>query len=213
MLPGLEHDVPLATARKLPRLYRCWQKTLDITFGILGAMIFLVLLPFLAVLILLDSPGPIFYSQERVGYRGQTFQMHKFRSMRPDAEQAGQAEWTTERDPRITRVGRFLRATRLDELPQMLNILLGEMSLIGPRPERPAYVAELEKLNPLYRRRLEVKPGLTGWAQVNYGYGTSFLDELEKLPYDLFYIEHQSCKLDFIILMKTISEVLSRHGQ
>jgi lipopolysaccharide/colanic/teichoic acid biosynthesis glycosyltransferase len=213
MLPILEQNALIAPTRSLPLLYLCWQKTVDIIFGLLGIIILLLILPVLALLIYLDSSGPIFYSQERVGYRGRKFHMHKFRSMCPDSEQVGQAGWTTEGDPRVTRVGRFLRAIHLDELPQVLNILHGEMSLIGPRPERQKYVSELEKINPLYRRRLAVKPGLTGWAQVNYGYGSTSLDELEKLQYDLYYIEHQSFKLDIVILMKTIVEVVLRHGQ
>lgn len=192
--------------------YLCWQKTIDIVFGLLGLLLLFVLLPLLTVLIYLDSPGPIFYHQERVGYRGQKFFMHKFRSMRLGAEQAGYPVWGAAGDRRVTHIGRFLRATHLDELPQVINILRGEMSLIGPRPERPEYVAELEKTSPLYRYRLDTKPGLTGWAQVNYGYGNSYRDDLIKLQYDLYYIERRSCTFDLLIILKTFVEVLRSRG-
>lgn len=210
---GLEHEVPVAPTDSLPTLYCYWCKAMDITFGLLGMLLLLFILPVLALLIYLDSPGPIFYSQERVGYQGKKFRMHKFRSMRTDAEHPGHAIWASKNDARVTRIGRLLRAIHLDELPQVFNILRGEMSLIGPRPEREEYILELEKANPLYRRRLTVKPGLTGWAQVNYGYGSTSKDELEKLQYDLYYIEHQSFMLDIVILLKTIVEVVNCHGQ
>lgn len=191
--------------------YLCWQKTLDMLFGTSGLLFLLLFLPFIATLIYLDSPGPIFYHQERVGYRGRKFLMHKLRSMRPDREQAGLLLWGTAGE-RVTRIGRFMRATHIDELPQVINILRGEMSLIGPRPERPEYVAELEKSNQLYHTRLSVKPGLTGWAQVNYGYGNSYRDDLIKLQYDLYYIEHRSYALDMLIILKTFREVLRSRG-
>jgi lipopolysaccharide/colanic/teichoic acid biosynthesis glycosyltransferase len=194
-------------------LYLCWRTVMDLTFGLGGLLILLLVLPVLALLIYLDSPGPIFYNQERIGYRGRKFCMHKFRSMRPHTEQAGGLLWANKGDPRVTRVGCFMRATHLDELPQVLNILRGEMSLIGPRPEREEYVAELERANPLYRCRLAVKPGLTGWSQVEYGYGSTSQDELIKMHYDLYYIEHQSFILDIRIILKTVVEVLSFHGQ
>jgi lipopolysaccharide/colanic/teichoic acid biosynthesis glycosyltransferase len=196
----------------LPFFYLCWRKGLDIAFVLFSLLIMLVLLPLLALILYIDSPGPIFYKQERVGYRGKKFWMYKFRSMAVDAEQAGNAVWASESDPRVTRVGCFLRATHLDELPQIINILLGEMCLIGPRPEREEYVLELEKASPIYRNRLLVKPGLTGWSQVNYGYGSTSKDELTKLQYDLYYIEHQSFKLDIVILLKTVGEVVLCHG-
>lgn len=196
----------------LPFFYLCWQKALDILFGLISLLLLLILFPFLALLIYLDSPGPIFFHQERVGYCGQKFLMHKFRSMRPTTEQAGPLLWKTAGDQRVTRIGRFMRATHLDELPQVINILRGEMTLIGPRPERPEYVAELAKSNSRYRYRLGVKPGLTGWAQVNYGYGNSFRDDLIKLQYDLHYIENRSIKLDLFILMKTVMEVVRHRG-
>jgi len=186
---------------------------MDLSFGLLGLIVLILILPVLALFIYLDSPGSIFYSQERVGHQGRKFRMHKFRSMGTDAELAGQAVWASKDDARVTRIGRFLRTIHLDELPQVFNILRGEMSLIGPRPEQPAFASELEQINPLYRRRLDVKPGLTGWAQVKYGYGSTNLDELEKLQYDLYYIKHQSFKLDMVILLKTIVEVVQHHGQ
>ena len=193
-------------------LYICWNRLLDLAFGLCGLIILALSLPFLALLIYLDSPGPIFYTQERTGYHGRTFSIYKFRSMHTEAEQAKRPAWVTKGDARITRVGRFLRATHLDELPQALNILKGEMSLIGPRPERPAYIAELEKSNLFYRYRLSVKPGLTGWAQVKYGYGDTDQDELVKLQYDLYYIKHRSLLLDLLIILKTVVEVGFGHG-
>ena len=193
-------------------LYACWNKLLDLAFGLCGLIILALAFPFLALLIYLDSPGPIFYTQERTGYRGRTFSIYKFRSMHTETEQAKRPAWVTKGDPRITRVGRFLRATHLDEVPQVLNILRGEMSLIGPRPERPAYIAELEKSNLFYRYRLSIKPGLTGWAQVKYGYGITDQDELVKLQYDLYYIKHRSLLVDLLIILKTFVEVGFGHG-
>ncbi|HEV2661019.1 MAG TPA: sugar transferase, partial [Ktedonobacteraceae bacterium] len=177
-----------------------------------GLLALLLALPVVGVLIALDSPGPIFYRQERLGYRGKKFAIYKFRSMRLDAEREGRAAWTSEHDPRITGIGRFMRATHLDELPQVLNVLRGEMSVIGPRPEREEFVKELEKTVPFYRCRLMVKPGLSGWAQVKYHYGRSDYDALVKLQYDLYYIKHQSFLLDVFILLKTVGEVFSLNG-
>ena len=195
-----------------PLLYVCWRKTIDLLFGLCGLAVLGLILPLMALVISLDSPGPIFYKQERAGYQGKTFQILKFRSMYPEGSQAPKSAWASKGDARITRVGRIMRATHLDELPQMLNIVRGDMSLIGPRPERPAYVAELAQQSTFYRYRLSVKPGLTGWAQVKYGYGSSEQDELLKLQYDLFYIKHQSCLLDISILLRTVREVVLCHG-
>lgn len=200
------------TQRSASQLYRCWRIVMALAFALFGLLILLLILPVLALSISVDSPGPIFYSQERVGYRGKKFRMYKFRSMCVNAEYAGQAVWASKGDARVTRVGRFLRATHLDELPQVFNILRGEMSLIGPRPERQEYVTELEKIEPLYCCRLAVKPGLTGWSQVNCGYGSTSMDELVKLQYDLYYIEHQSFTFDIRIILKTIVEVVLCHG-
>lgn len=192
--------------------YLVWQKILDLLFSICGILILLLITPGIALLIALDSRGPVFYSQERVGHCGKKFRMYKFRSMYRDAEVAGQALWASQSDSRITRVGCFMRAMHLDELPQVLNILRGEMSLIGPRPERAAFVHELEKHLPLYQQRLLIKPGLTGWAQVNYPYANSIEDSRRKLGYDLYYIKHQTVRLDLLILLKTLKEVFLRHG-
>ena len=208
----MQGEFEYATTARLPFFYLCWHKVVDIGFGLLGLSVLLVLLPFLALLIYLSSPGSIFFKQERVGYLGKKFYMFKFRSMCQYAEHAGWVAWTSSNDTRITGIGRFLRATHLDELPQVLNVLRGEMSLIGPRPEMEEHVLELEKVNPTYRRREVIKPGLTGWSQVNYGYGSSSKDELEKLQYDLYYIEHQSFALDLHILLKTVVEVVLCHG-
>jgi len=205
-------EIEYATPKGLPLLYRCWHIAVDMSFGLFGLVVLLLFMPVLAMLIYLESPGPIFFNQERVGYLGKKFYMYKFRSMYVNAEHTGHAAWTIKKDARVTRIGRFLRATHLDELPQVLNILRGEMSLIGPRPELEEYVFELERVNPIYLRRLVVRPGLTGWSQVNYGYGSSSKDELEKLQYDLYYIEHQSFMLDFLILLKTVGEVVLCHG-
>src|SRR6266568_1564386 len=194
------------------RLYLCWHVVMDISFALFGTVVLFLILPILALLIYLDSPGPIFYRQERVGFQGRKFCMHKFRSMARDAESAGKAVWATRHDPRVTRIGRFMRATHLDELPQVFNILRGEMSLIGPRPEREAHASKWEKIAPSYRDRLAIKPGLTGLAQVKRGYGGAAQDELIKLEYDLYYIQHQSFMLDISIILKTVVEVLYGHG-
>ena len=194
-------------------LYLCWRKVIDITFALVGMAVMLLLLPVLALLIYLESPGPVFYSQERLGYQGRKFFIHKFRSMRADAECAGHPRWTSEDDPRVMRVGRFLRATHLDELPQVINILRGEMSLIGPRPERAAFVSQLAKTIPFYLCRLSVKPGLTGWAQVKYPYGSSDRDALEKLQYDLYYIKHRSLILDIRVILMTVVEMVLCRGR
>jgi exopolysaccharide biosynthesis polyprenyl glycosylphosphotransferase len=192
--------------------YRLIKRALDLLASLVGLVIFGAMLPVLALLIRLDSPGPVFYHQKRVGRAGKEFELLKLRSMVNDAEQDGQARWAERYDKRVTRVGQFLRRTRLDELPQLVNVLRGEMSLVGPRPERPEFVAELQQEIPFYRTRLTVKPGLTGWAQVNYDYGRSVTDALEKLRYDLYYIKHQSIQLDFVILLKTTGAILRMRG-
>ncbi len=192
--------------------YMLLKRLADVIVSALGLVLLLALLPFLALAIYLESPGPIFYSQKRIGRAGRTFELIKLRSMVPHAEQDGQPRWAGRNDRRVTRVGRFLRRTRLDELPQCFNVLRGEMSLIGPRPERPEFVAELQKCIPFYRSRLAVRPGLTGWAQINYHYGSSVDDALVKLQYDLYYIKRQSLYLDLLILLRTIGVVLSFQG-
>lgn len=209
---GDQWHVAFPSEVSISPLYLVWRKTLDIIFAVLGMLVLLLLFPVLAPCIYLDSPGPIFYQQERMGRNGRKFIIYKFRSMHTDSEFTGRAQWASEGDTRITRIGRFMRATHMDESPQVWNILRGEMSLIGPRPERQEFVATLEKSIPFYRCRMSVKPGLTGWAQVKYGYGNSNQDALEKLQYDLYYIKHQSFMLDIFIILRTIVEVFLRRG-
>lgn len=192
--------------------YPVLKRMTDIALSILGLTIFLLLFPLIALLIRLDSSGNIFYSQERVGLNGHVFRIYKFRSMVADAEKKSGAVFSQQGDPRVTRMGRLMRKTRLDELPQLLNILRGDMSLIGPRPERPEHVHRLTQKIPFYRTRLVVRPGLTGWAQVRYGYGSDDEDALIKLQYDLYYIRHQSFLLDMNILVRTIGRVLKMSG-
>jgi exopolysaccharide biosynthesis polyprenyl glycosylphosphotransferase len=179
------------------------------------AMMLVLLSPLMllvGLLIKLDSPGPIFYSQVRTGLKGKTFKVHKFRSMYQDAEKRG-VQWAQKRDPRITRVGYWLRAMRIDELPQIWNVLKGEMSLIGPRPERPEFDVKLKQEIPYYDLRYLVKPGITGWAQVLYPYGASVEDSYEKLAYDLYYIKNYSLLLDMAIAFKTVRVVLLGKGR
>lgn len=161
-----------------------------------------------AIMIRLDSPGPIFYRQERVGRDGRTYTLLKFRSMRVDAETASGPRWAAQNDDRITPIGNFIRKTRLDEIPQVINVLRGEMSFIGPRPERPFFVESLCEAIPYYSERHRVKPGITGWAQVCYPYGASIEDAKEKLAYDLYYIKNRSLFLDIVILLQTVRVVL-----
>ena len=193
----------------LNRPYTALKRLVDIVLSLLGFVVLLVLGPLVALAILIDSGRPIFYTQWRTGLHGRTFRLLKFRTMRRDAEKGDEARWAVPGDERITRVGRFLRRVRLDELPQVLTILKGDMTVVGPRPERPQLIAELEKSIPFYRTRLEVKPGLTGWAQVNEGYGASVEDAVTKLQYDLYYVKHQSVVLDAVIVVRTFG-VLAR---
>lgn len=192
--------------------YPILKRLVDIVLSILGLLIFAVMLPMLALLIVIDSPGPVFFAQERVGRAGRLYPLTKLRTMIPQAEQYTGPLWAVQGDPRVTRVGRFLRKSRLDEVPQLVQVLLGKMSLIGPRPERPAFVADLQDRIPFYRARLSVRPGITGWAQVNYGYGSTVEDQVIKLQYDLYYIRHRSLLLDGLILLKTIGQVLALRG-
>ncbi len=166
-----------------------------------------------AIAVLLDSRGPIFYRQTRVGLGGKNFQCLKFRSMRTDAERDGVARWAVKDDPRVTRVGAFLRKTRIDELPQLLSVLTGEMSLVGPRPERPNFVEKLQEAIPFYDIRHTVKPGVTGWAQVRYHYGATIDDARRKHQFDLYYVKNNSIFLDLLVLIETVSVVLFREGQ
>lgn len=185
-------------------------------FDILTSSVLLVLtspvLLITALAIKLDSPGPIFYRQERVGLGGRSFWCIKLRSMRTDAEKDGVARWATKNDSRITRVGAFIRKTRIDELPQLISVLRGEMSMVGPRPERPSFVEELRQVIPYYDLRHSIKPGLTGWAQVRYSYGASLEDARRKHQFDLYYVKNNSIWLDIIVLIETVTVVLFREG-
>jgi lipopolysaccharide/colanic/teichoic acid biosynthesis glycosyltransferase len=178
-----------------------------------GLLIFFILFPFVALAILIDSGLPIFYSQPRSGQGGLVFKIYKYRTMQKDAEADGNVRPTEENDPRVTRVGDILRKTRLDELPQFWNILRGEMSLVGPRAERPELVQSFQKKVPFYRARLLAKPGLTGWAQINYGYVATVRDTEVKIEYDLYYIKHRTLAMDFNIILRTINTVLRRSGR
>jgi len=192
-----------------------WQTTkraIDLAVASLGLACLLPLLPFVALAIVLDSPGPVLYTQVRVGKGGRLFRAYKFRSMYRDAENDG-AMWAQERDPRVTRVGKILRATHFDELPQFLNVLKGEMSVVGPRPERPEFVEELVEQFPVYRLRHIVKPGMGGWGLIRQGYAGSPQAALIRLQYDLYYIKYQSLWLDTLIMLKTIMHALSLKGR
>lgn len=195
------------------QLYPILKRVMDFVLAIIVGIIFVPFFPLIALAIRLDSAGDIFYSQERMGFNGRTFRIYKFRTMIQDAEKFSGAVFAQENDPRITRVGRFMRKTRIDELPQLYNVLRGEMSFVGPRPEREYHVDRLAKKIPFYRTRLRVRPGLTGWAQVKYGYGADDDDARVKLEYDLYYIRHASLKFDLVILYKTAFKVLSMSGQ
>jgi sugar transferase (PEP-CTERM system associated) len=193
------------------RMTRAFKRGFDVCVAALGLMLAAPLMALTALAIWLESPGPIFYRQERVGANGRHFTLTKFRSMRVDAEQ-GTPIWAKDKDDRVTRVGRFIRMTRLDELPQLWNVLKGDMSCVGPRPERPFFVEQLTAEIPFYQTRHVVRPGVTGWAQVKYRYGSSVEDAREKLRYDLYYIKHQSLVFDFTILIDTVRVVLFRQG-
>ena len=186
-------------------------------FDIVSSTLLLVLLSPVMVLamlaIRLDSPGPVIYRQPRVGAGGKVFMCMKFRSMCTDAEKDGVARWATKGDPRITAVGSFIRKTRIDELPQLISVLIGEMSLVGPRPERPSFVDQLKASIPFYELRHSVKPGVTGWAQVRYHYGATFEDARRKHQFDLYYVKNNSLLLDILVLIETVSVVLFREGQ
>jgi exopolysaccharide biosynthesis polyprenyl glycosylphosphotransferase len=193
--------------------YELSKRLLDIIGASLGLMIFVILCPFLAFAVWMDTGSPIFYSQDRLGRGGTRFMIYKFRSMRQDSDMDGSPFTTMENDPRVTRVGNFLRRTRLDELPQFWSVLRGEMSLVGPRAERPSLVNEYQKQIPFYRARLLVKPGLTGWAQINYGYVASVTETVVKLEYDLYYIKHRTLAMDVSIILRTIGTVLRQTGR
>jgi len=213
-LAGIHPAWLIYTARFKPsRLYLVGKRVLDVICATALAVLAAPILVVAAIAIKLDSPGPILFRQSRVGFNGTIFHVWKFRTMYRDAEDSTGPVWATEQDKRITRVGRILRSHRLDEIPQVLNVLHGEMSFIGPRPERPNFVELLKENIDYYALRLCVKPGITGWAQVMRPYGASINDAFVKLEYDLYYLKHMSLAIDFVILLKTVSVVLRGHGR
>jgi sugar transferase (PEP-CTERM system associated) len=197
---------------KKSRLVKTSKRLIDLIAAGVGLLLALPIMAIVAVAVKLTSPGPAVYRQERVGQYGRVFTVLKFRSMRQDAESATGAVWATKNDNRVTPIGRFLRKTRLDELPQLINVLKGDMSLVGPRPERPEFVRQLTAQIPFYGQRHVLRPGLTGWAQVRYTYGSSVEDAMEKLQYDLFYIKNLSIPYDLFIIFSTIKTVILRRG-
>jgi len=190
------------------------QSIYSFALALIGLVLFAPIMLVVAVLVKLTSPGPILYRQKRVGRNGAGFTVLKFRSMQSDAEAETGAVWAQRDDPRVTMLGRFLRKLRLDELPQLINVLRGEMSVVGPRPERPEFVATLSEKIPFYRQRHYIKPGITGWAQINHKYGDTMEDTITKLEYDLYYIKNLSPALDFYIIFHTLKVmILSRGSQ
>jgi len=194
------------------KLYIFFHRAFDVTFSLIGLMVGVLLLPIILIGNLMGNKGPLFYVQERVGINGKPFNIVKLRTMVVNAEKDG-VKWAQKNDKRITSFGMFLRRSRLDEVPQFYNVLKGDMSIIGPRPERPFFVSELSRIIPFYETRHMIKPGLTGWAQVSTRYGSSVDDSLTKLQYDLYYIKHRSVFLDFSITIKTLSTILYYRGQ
>jgi lipopolysaccharide/colanic/teichoic acid biosynthesis glycosyltransferase len=194
------------------RLYAAVKRAIDIAIALPALAVLALAMPMVAVANRFGSPGPLFYRQVRIGLHGKPFTIVKFRSMVPDAEQDSGAVWAQAGDARVTPVGRWLRQSRLDELPQFLNILTGDMTLIGPRPERPEFVTDLTEMLPWYAVRHQVRPGLTGWAQVQYRYGNSAEDARVKLEYDLFYIRNMTPGLDMQILFRTVSVAVQMKG-
>jgi exopolysaccharide biosynthesis polyprenyl glycosylphosphotransferase len=201
----------------MPDIMQPWEQSakrlMDIAVSIIVLIFSAPLWIAIAIAIKLDSKGPIVYSQERVGKDRKLFKMHKFRSMRADAEKGTGPVWAPEKDDRVTKVGRFLRKARVDEIPQFINVLDGDMSLVGPRPERLFFVEKLSKEIPLYMRRLKVRPGITGWAQVKQGYDHNIDDVKSKVRYDLFYIENMSLRMDFKIIIYTFYVMIAGRGQ
>jgi exopolysaccharide biosynthesis polyprenyl glycosylphosphotransferase len=193
--------------------YEIAKRLIDVAGGLVGSIGTLLLFPFIAASIVIDSGFPVFFLQNRLGKNGRTYQIIKFRTMRRDSEQDGEVRTTSQHDERITRAGMFLRKSHLDELPQFFNVLKGEMSLVGPRAERSELVAKLQQNIPFYRARLLVKPGITGWAQVNFGYAATVEDTAVKLEYDLYYIKHRTLSMDFIILLRTAGPIFGLRGQ
>lgn len=194
------------------KFYLFYHRLFDVLVSVLGILLSTTLLPFILIGNLVANRGPLFYTQERIGKNGKPFKIMKLRTMVVDAEVSG-AQWAKKNDTRTTPFGKFLRRSRIDEIPQFYNIILGHMSIIGPRPERPMFVKELSSIIPFYETRHVVKPGLTGWAQVNTSYGSSYADSLEKLQYDLYYIKQRSVYLDISIVLKTLSTIIFYRGQ
>lgn len=194
-------------------IYQLSKSLLDFTGGFIGTIIMILLLPFISLATIIESGFPILFSQERLGRGGQPYKIIKFRTMEKDAEKDGEARMAEENDERVTKVGKVLRKTHLDELPQFINVLRGEMSLVGPRAERPQMIEQFQKEIPFYRARLLVKPGITGWAQVNFGYAGTVGETAVKLEYDLYYIEHRSFLMDISILLRTMWSVFGFKGQ
>jgi exopolysaccharide biosynthesis polyprenyl glycosylphosphotransferase len=193
--------------------YELAKRLLDIAGGLAGLLILAMIFPFVAVTTLLDSGRPIFYSQTRLGRNGKSYEIIKLRTMRQDAEADGQPRWAKEDDERTTRFGKLLRKTHLDEVPQFINVLRGDMSLVGPRAERPELVAHFQEHVPFYRARLLVKPGITGWAQVNFGYAATIEETKRKLEYDLYYIKHRNLWMDLVVLLRTPWTVFGLRGR
>ncbi|HIJ88115.1 MAG TPA: TIGR03013 family PEP-CTERM/XrtA system glycosyltransferase [Desulfuromonadales bacterium] len=189
-----------------------FKRGIDIVLSCIGLLLTLPFFPLIAAAIKLDSPGPVFFKQERMGSWEKRFLLFKFRTMRQDAEKATGAVWAEKNDPRVTKLGRFFRGSRIDEIPQLFNVLSGSMSFVGPRPERPEFVEKLKQVIPYYSQRHFIKPGLTGWAQVRYPYGASVEDAVEKLRYDLYYIKNTGPFLDTLIFFETIKVVLFGFG-
>ena len=208
------YGIPLVDI--LPQLMPEWEKKIKRIIDIIVSLIIIILtLPvtlITSIAIVYESPGGVFFKQERCGLNGKLFKIYKFRSMKKDAEKNTGPVWSQKGDPRITRVGRFIRKVRIDEIPQMINVLNGEMSIVGPRPERPFFVEKLSEEIPYYKRRLKVRPGITGWAQVKHKYDETIEDVKIKLRYDLFYIENMSLRMDFKILFRTVFVVLLGKG-
>lgn len=198
---------------RISGMYELFKRLMDVAGGLVGLLIFFTVFPLAALAIVIESGFPVLYSQTRLGKGGSVFRIHKFRTMKQNAEADGEARLAAANDPRVTHVGNFLRRTRLDEMPQFWSVLGGEMSLVGPRAERPELVAEFQRQIPFYRARLLVKPGLTGWAQINYGYVANVKETAVKLEYDLYYIKHRTFAMDFQIVLRTIGTVLRRTGR